>query len=102
MFGESQETEESKFRLLGPIDRCRDYYRSEGFPRTRLFHPWARWGGAWWPGKVPCRRRGCRATGPGLGQTTVCVCLSYEGFLAVFFEWDFEGLWDVFEDFGPP
>ena len=46
------------------------HYRSEGFPRTRLFHPWARDGeGAWWPGKVPCR---CRATGPrpGLGQTT--------------------------------
>ena len=43
-------------------------HRSEGFPH-RLFHPWARWGGAWWPGKVPCRRR---ATGPGprLGQTT--------------------------------
>ena len=43
--------------------------RSEGFPHTRLFHPWARWGGAWWPGKVPCR---CRATGlgPRLGPTT--------------------------------
>ncbi len=37
------------------------HYRSEGFPRTRLFHPWARWGEGWrWLGIVPCR---CRATG---------------------------------------
>ncbi len=28
-------------------------------------------------GKVPCRRRGRRATGPGLGQTTVFLFVSF-------------------------
>ena len=30
---------------LTPIGSCRDLHRSEGFPRTGLFHTWARWGG---------------------------------------------------------
>ncbi len=38
--------------------------RSEGFPRTGLFHPWARWGRGPVAGKNPCRRR---ATGSGCG-----------------------------------
>ncbi len=57
------------FPLKGGCYLCyckTSYCRSEGFPRTRLFHPWARWGGAWWPGIVPCR---CCATRPGPGHT---------------------------------
>ncbi len=38
-----------------------------GFPARGYFIP-GREGGGWWPGKVPCRRRGCRATGPGPGH----------------------------------
>ena len=56
-------------QALGPSWPQGGPYRSEGFPCTRLFHPWARWGGAWWRGKVPCRRR-APGPKPGLGPTT--------------------------------
>ena len=48
------------------------YIGVRGFPARGYFIP-GRDRGGWWPGKVPCRRRRRRATGPGLGQTTVLV-----------------------------
>ncbi len=60
-----------------PLVMCIAYIGVRGFP-ARGYFILGRDGGGWWPGKVPCRRRGRRATGPGpgLGQTTMfCVFL---------------------------
>ena len=60
----------SRFCLFNP-QLSSPYVGVRGFLARGYFILGRDGGGAWWPGKVPCRRRGRRATGPGLGQTTV-------------------------------
>ena len=69
------------------ISRVATQDRSEGFPRTRLFHPRARWGvGGREKFRVVVARPGpgLGSARPGLGQTTVSVFCVFLLFLIWF------------------